>query len=510
MGRAVSFPSHHQPEDRGLAFWMKRTLERLADFRSDPSINTVHDLRVALRRCRSIAAVMEEIDPHPDWEEMRDCARKLFRSLGALRDAQALAEWLNYLHPEEETTAEAQMKRQVLEELASREKAANERLQHRAARFDQNRWRKLSRTLVTRMRRVPAESDAARCLAFERLEEVKELHRRAMRAESAKPWHGLRIGVKHFRYTVESLLPVAHAEWIDSLKRVQDVLGNIHDLDVLGGILKKTAASQPGDTIQDWETKIAGERHKNIETYRQLSLGTTGVWNTFLAGFPRDSWQRYADARIRATRGAMDTKPARSLVTRRIAVRLWSQLRISKAGQAFSDKKEQRALQAAANLIGVRDPRFRKPREKFARTFLLESPVPPRWSFAEWERVAWAVRFQRGAEPGPQNKRFAKLAPEQQAKICLLAGILRLAIALQRCGVQSSSCVRLEVLPQGFLLHAAGVQDSPKNAARLTEAKGLLERNLGKTILIQAEAEAAVHATTAKPSSGPLPISVVR
>lgn len=509
MAHAVSFSSRAPTEHRGLAFWMERTLERLADFRSDPSIDTVHDLRVALRRCRSIAAVMEEIDPHPDWEEMRDCARKLFRSLGALRDAQALAEWLNYLHPEEASSAEAQMKRQVLDELASREKAANERLQHRAARFDEDRWQKLSRALVTRMRRVPAESDAARCLAFERLEEVKELHRRAMRTESAKPWHGLRIGAKHFRYTVESLLPVAHSEWIDSLKRVQDVLGNIHDLDVLGGILKKATAGQPSDAIQDWETKVASERQRNIETYRQLSLGTTGVWNAFLAGFPRDSWQRYADARIRATRGAMDTKRARSLVTRRIAVRLWSQLRISQAGEVFSDKKERRVLQAAASLIGVRDPNFRKSREKFARTFLLKSPVPPRWTFAEWERMAWAVRFQRGAEPGSQNKRFAKLAPEQQAKICLLAGILRLAIGLQRCGVQSSSCVRLEVLPQGFLLHVAGIEDSPKNAARLTEAKRLLERNLGKTILIQTEPEAAVDAATAKPSSGPLPISIV-
>ena len=76
MAHAVSFPSRALSEHRGLAFWMKRTLEELANLRSDPDVETVHDLRVSLRRCRSVAAVIEEVDPHPDWEEVRGIARK--------------------------------------------------------------------------------------------------------------------------------------------------------------------------------------------------------------------------------------------------------------------------------------------------------------------------------------------------------------------------------------------------------------------------------------------------
>jgi CHAD domain-containing protein len=505
MAHAVSMLSSAQSEHRDLAHWMKRSLEELANLRSDLTNHAVHDLRVVLRRCRSVASVMQEIDRHPDWEEMRGCARKLFRSLGELRDAHVMAESLNKLHPEEDA-----LKRQLLDSLETDEKSARDTVQRRAARFDEKRWKKLSRSLRVRIRRVPPDGDAVHCLALERLEEAKELHRRAMRTDSAKPWHALRIGIKHFRYTVESLLPTAHAEWSDTLKRVQDVLGNIHDLDVLSEMISKATANQSSEILQDWELRIENERRLNVQTYRQLALGAASIWTHWQSGFPREEWERYAKARIRATRSAMDPKPGRSTLMARIAMRIWSQLRLRKAGEIFSNTKERRVLDSAARLSGVRNGHPKKAREKSAKSFLLDSPVPPGWTFSEWERVAWAIRFQRGAEPGRQNKRFAKLAAEQQTKIYLLAGILRLAIAAQTCGVTKSSSLRSEVLPQGLLLHVAGVEDSPKNAARFTEAKQQLERSLGKSILIQAEPTSDDGANAKAELQPPVPISVVR
>jgi CHAD domain-containing protein len=448
---------------------------------------------------------MREIDPHPDWEEMRGCARKLFRALGDLRDAHVMAEWLQKVHPDEDG-----LKRQLLDSLEADEKAARDRALRRAMRFDEKRWTKLSQSLRVRIRKVRPDSAAAHCLAFERLEEAKELHRRAMRTESAKPWHALRIGIKHFRYTVESLLPSAHAEWCDTLKRVQDVLGNIHDLDVLSETLGKAAANQSAEMIQDWELRIENQRQLNVQTYRQLALGTASIWTHWQSGFSREQWEHYAKARIQATRAAMDPKPGRSTVMARIAMRLWSQLRLRKAGEIFSDKKERRVLETAARLSGVRNGDQKKAREKSAKSFLLDSPVPPGWAFSEWERAAWAIRFQRGAEPGLKNKRFAQLAAEQQTKVYLLAGILRLAIAAQKSGVSKSSSLRLEVLPPGLLLHVAGAEDSPKNAARFTEAKQQLERSLGKTILIQAEPVHDGNTDSEVELQPPVPISIVR
>jgi CHAD domain-containing protein len=504
MAHAFSFPTGAVSEHRGLTFWMNRTLEELSEFRSEADAHAVHDLRVALRRCRSIAAAIEEIDPHPEWQEMRRCARKLFRSLGDLRDTHVMTDWLSQLHP----GADA-LKDRMLNWLASQETSAREKAQHRAERFDEGRWKELSRSLNARMRRVPADGDAAHCLALERLEEAKELHRRAMRNESHRPWHALRIGIKRFRYSVECLLPKVHVELGESLKRVQEVLGNIHDLDVLAEILKKARKEEiPGD--QDWETRIEAERQKNVQTYRQMALGTASIWNSWLAAFPRDNWEQYGRARIGATRAAMVTKSGRSVVVARLALRIWCQLRARKVAEIFSDKTARRILEAAAKLSGIDNQSAKKPREKSARTFLLKSPVPPRWTFVEWERVAWAIRFQSGAEPGPQQRRFSKLSADQQAKICLHAGILRLAIAAQKCGVKSSSSLRIDVLPQGLLLHAGGAEDSPKNAARFAEAKRLMERSLGKTILVQAEPQADEAPGQKQDPELPVAISIVR
>ena len=51
-------------------------------------VDAVHDLRVALRRCRSIADALMMIDPSPSWRQMKRAGRRLFRGLGALRDGQ--------------------------------------------------------------------------------------------------------------------------------------------------------------------------------------------------------------------------------------------------------------------------------------------------------------------------------------------------------------------------------------------------------------------------------------
>src|SRR5208283_4498794 len=84
----------------GLRYWMLRVLEECehvaADFRADP----VHDLRVSLRRCRSLADGMIAMDPDREWKAMKKAGKRLFQRLGALRDVQIMMEWIEKLHPE--------------------------------------------------------------------------------------------------------------------------------------------------------------------------------------------------------------------------------------------------------------------------------------------------------------------------------------------------------------------------------------------------------------------------
>jgi len=181
---------------------MDRVIKELENVRSSTGPDAVHDLRVAIRRCRSVASAMEEVDPDPAWPAMRKLPRKLFRRLGALRDAQVMGEWVKKLAPE--TDAVRAHLQSVFE---SKEPHLREDALRAAAKFDQKSWKRLARTLGHRSRFVPIGSLAAECLALERFESARELHAKALRSQKPKPWHALRIGVKRFRYTVESLLP---------------------------------------------------------------------------------------------------------------------------------------------------------------------------------------------------------------------------------------------------------------------------------------------------------------
>lgn len=479
MAFALAIPARALPEHRDLAFWMKRTLDELTELRADPTADAVHDLRVAIRRCRSLATAIAEIDPHPAWDEMRGQARKLFRSMGKLRDAQIMEGWLRELHPHDDA-----IQSELIVMLRREQETAQAKALHLAVKFDGKRWSELTKILRSRLRNIPADGDAARCLGLERLEEAKELHRRALRTERPEPWHELRIGIKRFRYTLELLAPAIHAKSIDSLKRVQDVLGDVHDLDMLQVKISESRAETDPELTEEWQERIAAARREKLQTYRQLALGGANIWQNWFASFPRHEWPAYAAARISATRRAMDPKAARSLAVSRIAKRLWSQLRITDA-KIFADANAARVMEAAARLSGIRHSARGKSRLKSVRTFLLRIPIPGGWSFAEWERVAWAIRFQRGPDPGPTNKRFSKLSVEQQVAIGVLAGVLRVAIAAQRSGVTSGKAITIESLPQGLLLHVEGVEETPEVAARFAEAKRLLEHVLGKTILVQ-------------------------
>ena len=84
-------------KDSGLVYWMNQ-FPREADKAADGfDSEAVHDLRVALRRCRSMADGFRAIDPDKDWKRMRRHATALFDSFGALRDCHIIAQWAGKL-----------------------------------------------------------------------------------------------------------------------------------------------------------------------------------------------------------------------------------------------------------------------------------------------------------------------------------------------------------------------------------------------------------------------------
>jgi len=482
MAVIVPLPAGPAPEPRGSFFWMQRVLRELEHVRQSATPDAVHDLRVALRRCRSMAATIEEVDPHPAWREMRKQGRKLFRKLGALRDVQVQEGLVRRLGAENDRLRALLLNRMEVCENNSREQALRA-----AARFDEKQWKRLARTLRSRAQLVAPGGLAAQCLALERFEAARELHRRALRTERPKPWHKLRIGVKKFRYTVEGFLPEHHAAWSGDLKRVQDLLGDIHDFDVLHSMIKETGDATFAEERGIWEEAIERERHDRIETYRQLTLGTVSLWNRWQIGLPTNGQiHAAAMARIQTTARAADPHHRRTTRDANLARGIAEAFRRAKVATIFAEVSFRRLLLASSKLQGIRPGATGKGARKAARKYLASLPTPPGWSNEDWRMVALVLRYHRGAEPKSDRGAISKMAGEQRNNIYLLAGISRLARALRKAGMNSSKGMRATASGEAIVLTAPNLQDSPEVSARLAAAKHLLERGLGKPILIKA------------------------
>jgi CHAD domain-containing protein len=464
---------------------MQRVLKELDALRNSPDKDAVHDLRVAIRRCRSVAAVTREVDPDPAWHEMRRLPKKLFRKLGELRDTQIMDEWVA------EHGAENDKLRVALHNFfQEREPKLLQEALRLAGKFGEKSWQRLERKLRKRIRLVPAGSLAAQCLAVERLMEAKELHRKALKADKPAAWHGLRIGLKKFRYTVESLLPQQYEAWSPNLKQLQDILGEVHDLDVLRVIIKQKVNGDAAELLPEWERTIERQRSARLQEYRDLAIGKDNVWHEWQQVLPHQKrLQTAAIARLRATARATDAHPRRAAQVSRLSMALFDALGRAHTAPAFDDPNMRRVLRGAARLCGMTLKGANKPPQKAARHFLRACPVPPSWTQKEWELLAWTVRYHRGAEPKTELNRssstFARLHEDQQSSVRALAGVIRLARGLRKCRIAHCSGFRVEKTGAAILLHVPGLVDSAENAAILAAAKHLLDTYLGKPLILK-------------------------
>ena len=81
-----------------LEQFLKRVLWEHSNACDSLAPDPVHDLRVALRRCRTLAEGFATLDDSPDWRRMRKVAKKLQAGLAGLRDAQVMAGEVRQFH----------------------------------------------------------------------------------------------------------------------------------------------------------------------------------------------------------------------------------------------------------------------------------------------------------------------------------------------------------------------------------------------------------------------------
>jgi CHAD domain-containing protein len=262
---------------------LKRSLERaLRNHRragKKLKATPVHDLRVSLRRCRSLAEGLSAIDPDPIWRRLRKASKKQQSALSDLRDLQVLESWLKPLRLTAGLVGEA---------LAARLKKERRRAKKKASRsldsFPRGHWKRWLRRLPARAELIPANQGRLAQLVLEQLTRVIELHNRwVSEREKAEPdpevWHELRVTVKRFRYMVESFLPEKSEAWGEELSHAQDLLGEGHDLDVLRALIVKLF--QKKKSLRKAETAVAkalrrvdAAAQKRREEYAELVCAT--------------------------------------------------------------------------------------------------------------------------------------------------------------------------------------------------------------------------------------------
>jgi CHAD domain-containing protein len=280
MALTFSLPASHSFKNAGLEVWMDRVLERAEQVSDRWDVDGVHDLRVALRRCRTIADALSEVNPGPGWRKLKRASRELFHELGNLRDAQVLRSRVKKLGP-----AGDPVRKRMLQMLSRAEKKHHESAEKALDDFDRKEWKKLTRKLISKSRFFPVNSVVYQRLSLTRLNEVVETYQQARRRPSSVAWHRLRIGLKNFRYLVENFLPQRYENWSDDLKRMQDLLGDVHDLDVLRQQVRRNSAKLNPALVAEWIERIDRERKAHLQEFLARTTGPESPWFTWRAGF---------------------------------------------------------------------------------------------------------------------------------------------------------------------------------------------------------------------------------
>lgn len=472
--------SHGTKKEHGLAFWMARVLEECDRVESKFAADPVHDLRVALRRCRSMADGIMTFDPDPAWKQMRKAGKKLFSSLGELRDIQVMQEWVNKLgSPEDPVTGT------LLRHLDSREAQHKGGAAEALCEFDRKQWQRWGKSLPARAARIRTGSLLFKHLALERWTDAYALHRRALRAKSQLAWHGLRIGLKRFRYIVENFLPEQHEAWIGDLKQVQDLLGEVHDLDVLWNTALEIRAFPDIEARHRWHTKILEERGRRIQQYREKMLGRGSLWHVWRAQLPAGLQIEVAALkRLELWASVFDPDLKHSRHVARLALQLYDGM-APNDGENVHRRKEREILQIAALLHEVGLSKGAKNHHKATYRMIQKLEPPLGLDKNRLQMVAFICRYHRGVLPRSGQRAFAAIDRSERHLAQRLAGILRLADAFD--ADHQGHVHRLQATSRNghLLISAQGYNARDRLAEDIAAGRHLLELVCRRPVVVK-------------------------
>ena len=474
------------PEKKaGLLYWAQRVIAECDNASRDFAADPVHDLRVAIRRCRSMADGFLSVDPDPGWRQMKRMGKPLFAALGELRDVQVMMEWVDKL-----STSEDAARPILLLELQVRETQLKAAAQEELARFDRKHWLALNTRLAARAEKIPLDGTVFQLLALERWNDARALHRRALRNRSGTAYHQLRIGIKRLRYTVENFLPTLHAQWSKDLRALQDALGEVHDFDVLWAMLR----AHPEISLEvrgHWQATIQAERNKRLALYRERMVGRRSLWKVWRAALPSgEALQPAGLEKLKLWASFLDPQFEHAMRVAGVALQLYDGL--AGSGVLPGDRQARKLLEAAALVHEVGRSKREKGHQRRTFRMLLKLAPPPGWSAQDMRAVAIIARYHRGAIVPPTHAIFSGIPSGMRAPLLKLSGMLRLANALDSTMQNGTSPLEFESRDAMVIVSAPSLngQVGPEGE-RLARAKYLLEAACGVAIRFEGVGESS-------------------
>lgn len=459
----------------GLARWLRDVELLHARAQRGLRVEVVHDLRVAIRRCRSLAQGLKVIDDDVGavrWQALSDAGRALFQGLGDLRDAQVMHEHASGLLKDDPAQAD------VLAALTRRTTATKATARAAVASFDSSLWRAAAHDLPARAEVLLGDRCLLEHLGLRRFHEAKELHQRAMRSQGASALHELRIGIKKLRYTVENFLPDAHQQIGKQAKKLQEILGDIHDLDVLIAFLGSEHVRLHSDDRSRAASLLRSVRDALASQYRTITVGVDSAWPKLRAAFLTDNMaiaRAHTTLIERRAHAVADAQASRALL--RCSSTLLHALRPLLA--PLRDRRAEELLRRACACVFNRG-------NKSVRRFVQKLPLATGFTEADRALLACVARAALERAPTRDDARVLALPVRDRALAMAAGALLHLAVPLVPL---APLVVRAR---EGVLVVHTSGSPSPAGARRAPSA----DASSGRTF---AEARAPLEALLARP-----------
>ena len=206
-------------------------------------IEYIHRMRVATRRVRSTLAIFSESFPKKDYKQYLKDIRAVTKALGAARDLDVQLELIQQLHPLfSDPRLAPGVNRLQLRLKQQRQVAQSQVIKAMKTLEDDETLRRIARWAAPWLEQVediylysPALFELGFSSIKTRLQELLVFDEPVRVETNVAQLHAMRISAKHLRYTMEAFESLYRDEikpFITQTRKLQDLLGSIHDADV--------------------------------------------------------------------------------------------------------------------------------------------------------------------------------------------------------------------------------------------------------------------------------------